>query len=92
VTFEAAKKLRVGETLSKSPHPAFGHLLPSFGREKAEPLEIIAFSRALAWEKVPDRADEGPLFQSHNCAAPRTPLFSPCLARTTLATAVPEKL
>jgi hypothetical protein len=29
-----------------------GHLLPFCEREKAKLLEIIAFSRALAWEKV----------------------------------------
>jgi len=44
----------------KSPHPAFGHLLPLFEWEKAKLFEIVAFSRAFAWEKVPDRADEGP--------------------------------
>ena len=43
----------------KSPHPAvatFSHLR-SRKREKAD---VVAFSRASsAWEKVPDRADEG---------------------------------
>ena len=60
MTFEAAKKLRVGETLSKSPHPAFDHLLPSFGREKAKLCEIIAFSRAVRMGEGGRRPDEGP--------------------------------
>jgi hypothetical protein len=53
-----------------APHPAFGHLLPQEGREKAIAQKTLiadrcgrccnkAFSRFFQWEKVPDRADEG---------------------------------
>jgi len=47
----------------KSPHPAFGHLLPFFEREKAIIMKRGVFSLgllpcAIAWEKVP-KGDEG---------------------------------
>ncbi len=44
-------KLKGNDQL-KSSHPAFGHLLPFFEREKAKLFGIITFSRRLAWEKV----------------------------------------
>ena len=49
--------------MPKSPHPAFSHLLPSFGREKAKLFEIIAFSRAVRVGEGAQRADEGPLLR-----------------------------
>jgi hypothetical protein len=38
----------------KGPHPPFGHLLPSSGREKAIISETIPFARSRfsEWEKV----------------------------------------
>ena len=39
--------------MGKGPHPAFGHLLPFFEREKAIAVGIIAFARLRGkWEKV----------------------------------------
>jgi hypothetical protein len=43
------------------PHPAFGHLLPQEGREKAQ--MIIAFSRFFQREKVP----EGRMREVNDC-------------------------
>jgi hypothetical protein len=44
----------------KGPHPAFGHLLPFFEREKAKLFGIIAFSRgSWAMGEGAQRADEG---------------------------------
>jgi len=55
----------------QGPHPAFGHLLPSFGRAKANTFEIIAFSRAARIGEGGRRPDEGPFSyrfsQERNC-------------------------
>ena len=52
--------------VEKSPHPALGHLLPSRKRgtgegENLQRLKLLPSPvPSEAWEKVPDRADEGP--------------------------------
>jgi hypothetical protein len=51
--------MRIGDAERKSPHPAFGHLPPSFGRGKATIFEIIPFSRYEGMGEGAQRADEG---------------------------------
>ena len=47
-----AKVYRLNQA-PKGPRPAFGHLIPSFGREKAKLFGIIAFSRAARMGEEP---------------------------------------
>jgi hypothetical protein len=64
----------------QGPHPAFVRkltLLPSFGRAKAKPLEIVAFSRAARMGEGARRADEG-FFRIATAKTKRPPKEKAC--------------